>query len=190
MTQIGMTRIRYARTWLSLPALATLAIVLGLSAAGRAAGFTLTTDAFPDNGPIPAAYTCSGENQSPALQWTDAPDATRSFALIVADPDAPGGEFVHWVLYDLPKDTTSLPRGVPTNPRLTGGARQGTNDFRRIGYGGPCPPPGPAHRYIFTLYAVDLPRLPVPEGATREQVSGAMKGHIIAMAVLTGRFRR
>ena len=156
----------------------------------RSPRFTLTSAAFPDGGTIPDTYTCSGENLSPPLQWIGAPAATQSFTLLVVDPDAPGGEFVHWVLYDLAPTTAGLPPGVRSTPRLDGGARQGVNDFPQTGYGGPCPPPGPAHRYVFTLYALDVARLSVPDQATRAQVTAAVAGRVLATAVLVGRFHR
>src|SRR5216683_6772325 len=115
----------------------------------------LTTSAFPSQGTIPKKFTCDGSDVSPPLAWSGAPPGTRSFALIVDDPDAPVGTWVHWVLYDLPANTKELAEGVPKQEQLSNGARQGRNDFRKIGYGGPCPPPGKPHRYFFKLYALD-----------------------------------
>ncbi len=155
-----------------------------------AASLSLSSTAFSPGGVIPQAYACTGADRSPPLRWDGVPEGTRSFALLVIDPDAPGGEFVHWVLYDLPGNLSGLPEGIPTAPRVEGGGRQGVNDFHRVGYGGPCPPPGRPHRYVFTLYALDLPRLPVPDRATRAQVERAMAGHVLATATLTGLFRR
>ncbi len=170
----------------------TLLTVLSVGPSGQGAlpRFTLTSTAFPDGGAIPDTYTCSGENLSPPLQWMGAPAATQSFTLLVVDPDAPSGEFVHWVIYDLAPTTEGLPPGLRPAPRLDGGARQGVNDFPQTGYGGPCPPPGPAHRYIFTLYALDVTRLSVPDQATRAQVTAAVAGRVLATAVLVGRFHR
>ena len=107
----------------------------------------LASQAFHDGQPIPKKYTCAGQDVSPELFWSGAPPETKALALIVDDPDAPGGVWVHWVLYDLPTGTGELPEGMPKDRELRNGARQGKNDFGKIGYGGPCPPSGPAHRY-------------------------------------------
>jgi len=149
----------------------------------------LTSTAFDAGADIPGKFTCDGANRSPALSWTDPPEGTRSFALVVEDPDAPRGTWVHWVLYDLPPGERGLPEGVPPARRLPSSARQGTNDFKEIGYGGPCPPPGPAHRYFFRLYALDT-LLGLKEGATRAAVDRAMRGRVLAEAELTGRYAR
>ena len=149
----------------------------------------LASKAFSENGEIPRHYTCDGEDVSPPLEWADPPANTRSFSLICDDPDAPLGTWVHWVLYQLPETARSLPGGVKPDAVLPDGSRQGLNDFRRIGYGGPCPPPGPAHRYFFKLYALDqLPKL--KPGATKKDLEAAMKGHILAEAQLMGRYQR
>ena len=155
----------------------------------RAMTFILETKAFPKGGEIPSKYTCSGRNVSPALSWSGAPQATRSFALIVEDPDAPSGTFTHWVVYDLPPGTHQLPENVSQTDGLGGGGRQGRNGFRRTGYGGPCPPPGKAHRYFFRLYALDS-TLNLPAGASRQEVESAIRGHLIAQAELMGKFAR
>ncbi len=149
----------------------------------------LTTTAFQPGAAIPKKFTCDGPDVSPALAWTDAPAGTQSFALIMDDPDAPVGTWVHWVLYDLPGTTRELAEGVPGQEELPSGARQGRNDFRRIGYGGPCPPAGPAHRYFFKLYALDS-KTSLKPGATKADVEKAMKGHILAQAELMGRYQR
>jgi len=149
----------------------------------------LTTPAFTPGGDIPAQYTCDGSDKSPALSWNSPPEGTHSFALIVEDPDAPGGTWVHWVVYDLPPTDRELPAGVPREDKLPAGARQGRNDFGRMGYGGPCPPPGPAHRYYFKLYALDT-KLELRSGSTRTQVDRSMRGHILAHADLMGRYHR
>ena len=145
----------------------------------------LHSEAFGQGERIPARHACDGADRSPALAWRDVPDGTRSFALIVDDPDARG--FVHWVLYDVPGTAAALSEGVPTDPELPDGSRQGRNDFDRLGYGGPCPPR--LHQYDFKLYALDRP-LGLPPGATREQVFAAMQGHVLATAVLMGRYER
>lgn len=150
--------------------------------------FTLTSDDFNANGPIPARFTCDGQNSSPALAWHDAPANAAAFALIVDDPDAPSGTFTHWVLFNLPAGTTSLPRGVPTSDRLDNGALQGANGAGGTGYTGPCPPSG-THHYHFTLYALDG-TLNLSAGASKQQVLDAMKGRIIAQAEIVGTYRR
>jgi len=149
----------------------------------------LTSLAFEPGSDIPAQFTCDGSNVSPALAWSSPPEGTQCFALIMDDPDAPGRTWVHWVLYDLPATERELPEGVPPREMLPSGGRQGRNDFRRTGYGGPCPPPGPAHRYYFRLYALDV-RPRVKAGATWEQLDRSMSGHILAHAELMGRYRR
>src|SRR5262245_28348362 len=115
----------------------------------------LTSPAFTDGNPIPRQHTGDGADSSPALAWDDVPAGTGAFALVCDDPDAPRGTWVHWVLYNLPADARDLPQGVPATPTLPSGARQGKNDFGRIGYGGPAPPRGKAHRYFFRLVALD-----------------------------------
>ncbi len=117
--------------------------------------FTMTSTAFNNGQDMPRKYTCEGQDVSPPLNWSDAPQGTQSYALIADDPDAPGGTWVHWVLYDLPATTHQLPEGVAKTEEISGGGRQGINDFRKVGYGGPCPPPGNPHRYFFKLYALN-----------------------------------
>jgi Raf kinase inhibitor-like YbhB/YbcL family protein len=149
----------------------------------------LSSTSFQDGSRIPAKYTCSGAGISPQLAWNAPPAATASLALIVTDPDAPRGIFTHWVLYDLPAETRALPEGLPGVGQLPDGALQGRNDFGEIGYGGPCPPPGSPHHYIFTLYALDA-KLNLPVGEKRAQVEAAMQGHILASGKLIGLFQR
>ena len=149
----------------------------------------LTSTAFQAGGDIPAKYTCSGPDVSPALSWTDPPRDTRSFALIADDPDAPAGTWVHWVVYDLPASARQLPENVPKTESILAGGMQGQNDFRKTGYGGPCPPPGNAHRYYFKLYALDS-QLNLKPGATKKAVEEALQGHVLAQAELMGRFKR
>ncbi len=151
--------------------------------------FSLSTKAFSAGGDIPAKYTCQGEDVSPALSWSEAPKHTQSFALLVTDPDAPSGDFTHWVLYDLPPVARQLPEAVAASEQLPDGSRQGVNGFRRTGYGGPCPPAGKAHRYYFRLYALDK-KLDLAPGATRDALESAMKGHVLAQAELMGRYQR
>ena len=145
--------------------------------------------AFVDGGIIPAKYTCQGQDISPPLTWSQPSAGTQSFALIMDDPDAPGGVFTHWVLYNVPSDSRELTEAVPSQAQLPSGALQGRNDFGRIGHGGPCPPPGRPHRYQFTLYALDQP-LDLKAGASKKQVLNAIQGHILAQGQLTGTYQR
>ena len=151
----------------------------------------LTSAAFEDGGMIPRRHSCDAEDVSPALEWEDAPEGTASFALVVHDPDAPRGDWVHWVIFDIPGHFTSLPEDVGSAERLDhlGEAAQGANDFGRIGWGGPCPPPGKPHRYVFTLMALDAP-LGLEPGATRDEVEAAAGDHELGMARLTGLYGR
>jgi Raf kinase inhibitor-like YbhB/YbcL family protein len=150
---------------------------------------TLSSTAFVEGEDIPTRHTCDGENVSPQLAWNNAPAGTQSFALIMDDPDAPGGIFTHWVIFDLPADVRHLPEAVPAGEELDNGARHGLNSFGEISYGGPCPPSGPGHRYQFTLYALDT-TLNLPAGASKQQVLDAMQGHILASVTLTGLYQR
>src|SRR5271157_5129320 len=149
----------------------------------------LASAAFDEGGLIPARYTCEGRNVSPPLEWTDAPSGSKSLVLIADDPDAPSGTWVHWVLYDLPAAVCGLPEALPRNQYTPAGAKQGQNSFGHLGYGGPCPPPGKAHRYVFRLYAVDA-ELGLRPGATRADVEGAMGNHVLGQAQLTGTCER
>jgi Raf kinase inhibitor-like YbhB/YbcL family protein len=151
--------------------------------------FQLHTTAFQAGGFIPPKYTCSGDNVSPALSWTGVPGGTKSLVLIVSDPDAPSGTWIHWIVYDLPASARQLPERLPKAGDIEGGGRQGTTSFQEVGYGGPCPPPGDAHHYHFTLYALNA-RLNLQAGASGEQIDGAMKGHVIAKAELIGLYKR
>lgn len=151
--------------------------------------FELTGSVFKEGELIPNKYTCEGSDLSPPLRWNNPPAGTRSFVLIVDDPDAPVGTWVHWVLYNIPIDVRGLAEGLPALEALPNDALQGLNDFKRIGYGGPCPPPGSPHRYVFTLYALDRD-LNLKLRATKTQVLDAMKGHVLGEAHLTGRFGR
>ncbi|HLI35463.1 MAG TPA: YbhB/YbcL family Raf kinase inhibitor-like protein [Terriglobia bacterium] len=159
--------------------------IMAASAKNNRASLQLKSDAFKSGDAIPSRYTCEGKDTSPALSWTDPPAGTKSFTLIVTDPDAPAHTWVHWVIYDLPASARSIREGVPKVERIPGGAVQGSNDFNKLGYGGPCPPSGKPHRYFFHLYALDT-RLNLKPGATREEVEQAMKGHILAEGELMG----
>lgn len=148
----------------------------------------LTSSAFKEGGMIPAKYTCDDEDVSPPLQWGEVPEGTRSIVLICDDPDAPMGTWVHWLLFNLPSAAMSLTEEVPPEKTLPNGARQGTNDFRKIGYGGPCPPGG-THRYYFKIYALDT-QLDLPAGADKPRLLKAMQGHILAEGRLMGKYKR
>jgi Raf kinase inhibitor-like YbhB/YbcL family protein len=152
--------------------------------------FALKSPDFSHGQPIPEPFTGDGEDDSPRLEWSAPPSGTKSFTLIVDDPDAPRGTFVHWVLANLPSDRQSLPGKVTSSDRPDGlgGAVNGKNDFGRNGYGGPKPPPGGPHRYFFKLYALDTV-LPVQAGATKADVERAMKGHVLGQTELMGTYR-
>ena len=149
----------------------------------------LKSTAFAPGGAIAKKFTCDGPDVSPALTWTEPPSGTKSFSLIMDDPDAPVGTWVHWVLYELPATARELAENVPQSEELGSGARQGRNDFRKTGYGGPCPPPRPAPRYFFKLYALDS-KLNLKAGGTKADVEKAMQGHVLAQAELVGRYAR
>lgn len=152
--------------------------------------FNLYSAGFHSGEPIPPEYTCDGVNTSPALRWSGAPEGTRAFALIVDDPDAPGKTFVHWVLYNLPGGTSQLPAEVDIEDEFGGAASEGANDFGGQGYGGPCPPPDHGeHHYHFRLYALDA-ELDLGPGATKQQLTDAMDGHILAETDLIGTYQR
>jgi len=144
---------------------------------------------FSNGGKIPTKFTCDGTDVSPELTWNTPPAGTLSLALIADDPDAPVGTWTHWVLFNLPAHTTALPEGVTRVDEVPSGGRQGRNDFRRIGYGGPCPPPGKPHRYFLKLYALDK-MLSLKAGASKQDAEQAMQGHILAKAELMGTYQR
>ncbi len=144
--------------------------------------------AFEDGGMIPGKFTCDGLDVSPALGWESVPENAKTLAIICDDPDAPMGTWVHWVVFNIPADLGGLEEDVPADEVLPTGAIQGKNDFRRIGYGGPCPPGG-THRYFFKIYALDT-ELDLSPGATKSQVLEAMEGHILAHGELMGRYSR
>ena len=157
-------------------------IILSSSLTGQT--MKLTSSAFSHNSSIPSEYTCDGANISPALQWSDAPQAANSFALIVDDPDAPGKVWVHWILFNIPNTTQNLTENTQSGPFI-----QGATDFDgKRQWGGPCPPSG-THHYRFTLYALDN-FLDLPAGATKEQVIKAMEDHILAQTTLIGTYQR
>ncbi len=149
----------------------------------------LTSTAFSQGAEIPEKYTCDGVDVSPPLSWRSPPEGTESLALIMDDPDAPMGTWVHWVVYDIPADRGSLSEGVPADEPLSDGSLQGKNGWQRDGYGGPCPPSGSSHRYVFTLYALDT-ELGLEAGATKGSVLDAMDGHVLAQGELIGTYTR
>ena len=149
----------------------------------------LTSTAFHAGATIPKQYTGDGPDRSPPLHWSEPPAGTKSLAVICADPDAPRGTWVHWVLFNVPAQTRALEEAVPTTELLGTGARQGKNDFGKIGYGGPAPPKGKPHRYFFKLYALDI-LLDLLPGATKAQLESAMKGRILAVGELMGTYGR
>jgi len=159
------------------------------SQGGRTMAFTLTTTAFSAGGAIPKKHTCDGADLSPALAWNDAPAGTQTFALIADDPDAPVGTWTHWVIWNIPAKLTGLAENVLKTETLADGTRQGRNDFRRIGYGGPCPPPGKPHRYFFRLYALDS-KLDLHAGSSRAELERAISGHVLAQAEVMGKYGR
>lgn len=156
---------------------------------GGTMSLQISSAAFTAGANIPKKFTCDGPDVSPKLNWNEPPSKTQSFALIMDDPDAPVGTWVHWVLFDLPAAVRELEEGVAKQEQLPNGARQGRNDFGKIGYGGPCPPPGKPHRYFFKLYALDS-KLNLNAGATKADVERAMKGHVLVQGELMGRYGR
>lgn len=148
----------------------------------------LTSPAFSQEQPIPQKYSCDGQDISPALQWSDPPPNTQSLALIMDDPDAPAGVWVHWVLFNLPAAARTLPQAVAPQAELPDGSRHGKNSWGRLGYGGPCPPRG-KHRYFFKLYALDAP-FDLASGVDKGQLLQAMEGHILAQTELMGTYTR
>ena len=148
----------------------------------------ISSPAFENNKLIPKQYTCNGINISPPLSWNKIPPTTKSLALISDDPDAPMGTWVHWIIYNMPPISKGLQEGVLPLQNFSHDTKQGINDFKKIGYGGPCPPSG-THRYFFKLYALDT-KLNLEAGATKKQLENAMKGHILAQAELTGKYKK
>jgi len=163
-------------------------VILDAKGAGSMT-FSISSSSFSQGGEIPRKFTCDGADVSPELTWTTPPAGTQSFALIADDPDAPAGTWTHWVLYDLPPQITVVPEGMSKVDEVPSGGRQGRNDFRKIGYGGPCPPPGKPHRYFFKIYAVDR-MLNLKPGSSKQEVEQAMQNHILGQAELMGKYQR
>lgn len=151
--------------------------------------FAISSSSFKNGDEIPKKFTCDGADVSPEVSWNDAPAGTKSFALICDDPDALAGNWNHWVLFDLPATTTTLPEGVNKVDELPSGERQGRNDFRKIGYNGPCPPPGKPHRYFFKLNALDV-KLSLKPGSSKQEVEQAMQGHVLGKVEVMGKYHR
>ena len=159
-----------------------------MSTEADSAEITLTSPAFQDGAAIPYVYTCEGDDISPPLQWSGTPVATRSYAMVCEDPDAPRGTWIHWVLYNISRDAVGLAKAVPTLPELPSGARHGRNTAGDLAYAGPCPPPGKPHRYFFRLYALDI-SLNLPPGATKAELDEAMDQHILGQGTLMGTYQ-
>jgi Raf kinase inhibitor-like YbhB/YbcL family protein len=164
-------------------------LVGSVGSGGEGGALRVASDAFEDGKPIPKEFTCDGPDRSPPLHWDGVPERSKALALVVDDPDAPSGNWNHWLIYNMPPATRALGAGVPTNPALGDGSRQGTNDFGKIGYRGPCPPPGSKHRYVFKLYALSAP-LELEPGAKRDAVLKAVKEKALAEAEVVGRYGR
>lgn len=156
---------------------------------GQSTNFTLSSSSFTNGELIPKKFTCDGADVSPQLSWTSPPPNTKALALIADDPDAPMGTWTHWVLYDLPADARLLSENLAKTPELPDGSRQGKNDFGKIGFNGPCPPPGKAHRYFFKLYALDG-KLGLAAGSGKQAVEETIKAHTLAQAQLIGKYGR
>jgi Raf kinase inhibitor-like YbhB/YbcL family protein len=176
---------------LGLAILASLALACGNGEPEVPPGaeFGVESSAFAEGEVIPLRYTCDGDDVSPPISWEAPPPDTRSFALVVHDPDAPMGTWYHWILYNIPADVRQLPEDIPSAATVAGVGIQGTNSWGRPGYGGPCPPVSSEHRYFFALYALDT-ELALAPGADRDGLVEAMTGHILARGQLMGRFSR
>ena len=180
---------RTVKSWW-VASIVTGAVCIGVQGPSASmAAMTLTSSALKAGGSLPKQYTCDGANESPPLAWSDVPTGANTYVLIVEDPDAPSGTWVHWVVYDMPLSLKELPAGVPPSDQLAQGGMQGTNDFHKLGYGGPCPPPGKSHRYVFTLYAVTQASKIKPN-ATKADVLKAIEGHVIGQAELSATYKR
>jgi Raf kinase inhibitor-like YbhB/YbcL family protein len=155
---------------------------------GRKTEMKISSSSFKEGEMIPSKYTCDGDNISPHLTWISYPENTISFAIISDDPDAPAGDWVHWVVYNIPTSVNELKENFPKDKTFENGTKQGTTDFGRTGYDGPCPPNG-THRYYFKLYALDIP-INKDAGMTKQELLKAMEGHIVAEVQLIGKYKR
>jgi len=149
----------------------------------------ITSSAFEEGKPIPAKYSCDGKDVSPPLRWTGVPSTAKTLALTVDDPDAPVGDWFHWIVYNLPVSTTELTEGLPKFENLPKGGKQAMNDFKRLGYGGPCPPVGKPHRYFFKLYALDV-QFNLPANTDGKQFMNALTNHVVAQTGIMGTYQR
>jgi Raf kinase inhibitor-like YbhB/YbcL family protein len=149
----------------------------------------LTSPAFSEGTVIPKRHAGDGGNLSPSLSWPKSSMAVKSYAVIMEDPDAPSGTFIHWVLFNIPPGMNQLPEGVPVKPEVTGVGTQGINDARTNGYYGPCPPPGKPHRYFFKVFALDKP-MDLPSGCTSAELQQAMQSHLLDSGSLMGTYHR
>jgi Raf kinase inhibitor-like YbhB/YbcL family protein len=181
--------------WRMIAVTAAGILLLSAKSAARAQSgakamlFTISSPSFSNGGEIAKKFTCDGSDVSPQLSWTEPPAGTKAFALLVDDPDAPVGNWNHWTMWNMPASTRSLPEGVSKEQRLPDGSEQGLNDFRKIGYNGPCPPRGKPHRYYFKLFALAV-KLDLKAGAGKRELEAVMKGHILATAEWMGRYGR
>jgi Raf kinase inhibitor-like YbhB/YbcL family protein len=150
---------------------------------------SITSAAFKNESDIPSRFSCQGDNISPALSWSNVPNGMKSFALVLEDPDAPSGTFFHWVIWNIPASEKGLAENIPQHDSLPNGTRQGTNGANKIGYTGPCPPAGNAHRYYFRLYALDT-NLNLSSDATHDKLISAMEGHILGEGEIMGKYHR
>ena len=167
----------------------TATVLTTLASAETPMPFELTSSEFEDGGTIPRDFACTGANQSPELNWSEPPVGTQSFAIIFNDPDASSKGFVHWLVYNIPGDARSMPANVPSNPQIHDSAVHGSNSWGRTDYGGPCPPEGSTHNYVFSLYALDG-MLNLDPGATKDELLAAMEGHVLAEVKLSAKFSR
>jgi len=175
---------------LLLPLLATGGVTYSQTGGKSRVMKTLTVQSasFKSNDMIPPEYTCDGTNISPHIKWSGAPEGTKSFALLCDDPDAPVGDWVHWIAYNIPSNVSELPEHFLVKGGQLPGVKGGTNDFGRLEYGGPCPPSG-VHRYFFKIFALDAP-LSISEGAKKADLLKSMEGHILARGELIGKYTR
>lgn len=156
---------------------------------GKAMSMSISSSSFGNGGTIPKKFTCDAEDVSPELSWSAAPAGTKSLALLSDDPDAPVGNWNHWTMWNAPAESRGLPEGVSKAAQLPDGTQQGMNDFRKVGYNGPCPPPGNPHRYYFKLFALDQ-KLTLKEKSGKKELEAAMKGHVLAQAEWMGKYGR
>ena len=169
--------------------LLALGVTSALAQGRGGSSVKVTSSAFAPGTMIPEQYTCKGNDVSPAIEWGEAPAQATSFAVIMDDPDAPRGTWVHWVMWNIPASTRSLPQGVAKHEQLDDGTRQGRNSNGNVGYNGPCPPMGQTHRYFFRMYALDT-KLDLTAGAERSELDAAMKGHVLAQGEYMGTFHK